>query len=124
MQIIIIGEERRGFTLIEVLIVIAIIGVLAAIAIPQFTAYRQRSHNSAVISDLRNIYTAQEAYHIQNKTYASSIEILRGDSGIGISNGVKISISKSDTAFTLVGYHPSGNKTYTLIGPGGSITSD
>jgi type IV pilus assembly protein PilA len=96
------GTRQKGFTLIELMIVIAIIGILAAIAIPQFTTYRQRPNNSAVMSDLKNISTAQEAYHINNKTYASSIESLQGWSDISISDCVIISISKSDTAFTLV----------------------
>ena len=42
------------------MIVIAIIGILAAIAIPQFSAYRVRSYNSASNADLRNAATAQE----------------------------------------------------------------
>ena len=117
-------KDRRGFTLIELLIIIAIIGILAAIAIPQFNSYRARGYNSGVMSDMRNISTAQEAYHMDHETYAGSVEILQATSNVKLTNGVTISISKSDDAFTLVGYHPSGNKTYTLTGPGGSITSN
>ena len=63
--------NKKGFTLIELMIVIAIIGILAAIAIPQFAAYRAKSYNSAAQSDLRNVLTVLEAYYADFQKYPS-----------------------------------------------------
>ena len=57
---------ERGFTLIELMIVIAIIGILAAIAIPQFSRYRSRGYMASVKADAKNAYTAVEAYRGDN----------------------------------------------------------
>ncbi len=62
-----------GFTLIEVLVVIAIIGILAAIAIPQFAVDRNRSYTAHITSDFISAATAQEAYLIDNNVYSNSL---------------------------------------------------
>ncbi len=60
---------HKGFTLVELMIVVAIIGILAAIAIPQFAKYRARAYNSAALSDVRNLKTDLEGYYAEWQQY-------------------------------------------------------
>lgn len=62
-------KNSKGFTLIELMIVIAIIGILAAVAIPQFSKYRARAYNSASLSDARNLRTDLEGYYSEWQAY-------------------------------------------------------
>jgi prepilin-type N-terminal cleavage/methylation domain-containing protein len=61
-----LNKKRAGFTLVEIMIVVAIIALLAAIAVPGFLRARKRSQASKVINDLRLISAAVDQYAIEN----------------------------------------------------------
>jgi len=118
-----IRKGEKGFTLIELMIVVAIIGILAAIAIPQFAQMRIRSFNAAAQTDLRNAMTAQEAYFADSQTYASSTALLT-PTAVGFATTTNVTTSVTGTAntgYSMNSIHSAGTSTYTVIGPGGSI---
>jgi len=66
----------KGFTLIELMIVVAIIGILAVIAVPQFSSYLTDSRRSDATAGLLRMAEQQERYYIQNNAYTANLVLL------------------------------------------------
>jgi prepilin-type N-terminal cleavage/methylation domain-containing protein len=85
------NSRRAGFTLIELLIVVVIIGILATIAIPKFSATREKSFMATLRSDLRNLATQQDVYHNNHFAYSTNAATI----GFVNSDGVIVTISEA-----------------------------
>jgi prepilin-type N-terminal cleavage/methylation domain-containing protein len=90
-------RETEGFTLLGLLIVIAIVSILSAIAVPQLNAYKRGAFIDEVKMDLKNAVLFQEAFFIDNETYTSSVSTLTS-SGFRQNAQVALSITVGGAA--------------------------
>jgi prepilin-type N-terminal cleavage/methylation domain-containing protein len=107
-------QNERGFSLVEVLLVVVVIGVLAGIAIAQYASYRSRSFDSRVASVVRHVATGEEAYYSNHLNYAADADNIPGvnldDVAVTITAGNSGSLA---TSFRVEGSHPEARLTYT-----------
>jgi prepilin-type N-terminal cleavage/methylation domain-containing protein len=104
----------KGFTLIELMIVVAIIGILALIAIPNFINLRKRAYNASAESAGRNAKTAQEIYYQDYGTYSDDMaELLVFDRNLTDDADVTFTFAGADIeGFTYTTSHFRGDRSF------------
>lgn len=88
-------KRPDGFTLIEMLIVVVVIGILAAIAIPKFSGSKEKAILATMKADLRNLLTAEEAYFTDNQAYTATLPANIFDVSAGVT-GPNITVTGRD----------------------------
>lgn len=89
--------NQKGFSLIELMIVVGIIGVLATMAVPKFNAFQAKAKQTEAKTTLNHIYTLQEAYFIDYSSYAGN-GAAAGEYGANLANANQVSAGCSDPA--------------------------
>lgn len=117
-------QAESGFTLIELMVVMTIVAILTAIAVPEYQQYRARSFDLRALSDLRNVAIAEEAYFLDTERYLScsdsACSVLPGV--VALSQGVTLQITASSTSFTGTATHDQGTgKNYSWDSIGGGL---
>ena len=96
------SQSRSGFTLVELLIVVVIIGILAAMAIPKFRSTKGKAYYATIKSDLKNLSTAEESFFYENRRYSVDLDSLKARP----SRGVVLTITLDGAGWQATAYHP------------------
>ncbi|MDZ4786557.1 MAG: prepilin-type N-terminal cleavage/methylation domain-containing protein [bacterium] len=118
-------KQSKGFTLLELLVTIGIIGILASIAIPQFNQYQRRAFDARSKADLVSAATAQDAYFIDWSIYKSCADST-GCAAVlpelRVSKGISMATTAVGTQyFIMTASHPQSMQTWTWDSDNGGL---
>lgn len=131
------SNKEKGFTLIELMIVVAIIGILASIAIPQFASYRVKAFNAAGQADLHSAQSTFELFFTDNSKYpnavapavpaAGAVTLSDGTNSatLNVSNGVGFgsAAGTNNQTYSAATKHTSGDTSYNTSSASPTISA-
>jgi type IV pilus assembly protein PilA len=103
MKALNIKKNEKGFTLIETMVVVAIIGIISSIAVPNFLSFKEKGYDTAAKTDLQNSMKTLDLYFIENDAYPATVDDL-------LAAGFRLSKNVSFTTYS-IGTYGDGQQT-------------
>ncbi|MBP9707073.1 MAG: prepilin-type N-terminal cleavage/methylation domain-containing protein [Oligoflexales bacterium] len=122
MKVFQMKSKEQGFSLVELMVVVGIIGILATLALPRFQLFQARAKQTEAKANLSHIYTLQVAYHGENDEYSDDMTAIgfltpkgnRYDYGVDPASETEFIATAKTISKTILGSCQSADDTWTI----------